>query len=458
MSAVSNEMPIQPTNIGRQFVSCYYNLMNKSPENLSKLYAEDAHFCHDAVGPEQQTISVTGKKAIHDVMLNRVNSVCHTCTRVTTVDTIKTIEDGLIVQLIGDISFNNSHFRSFSQTFFLVQSTPFKYFVQNDIFRFNECVEDSASEYPESILTEDQNSGYDIENTSFDAYEQIDKEDMTEQMANDDELNECPEIEKSIIDLQSLNLKNVLLEPRVITKENIMKRVPTPENGSKADVNDESAKSQNQLFQDKCILTIGNVINPNIEFDDEVFMAPTEEKDYAQINDDGMDNKEPMYREKKKSNNTRKRKDKKRLPRVQKAEKEDTLANEYPIRTDSPERQENLATIEPIKSWANETDASPKCEIESTNRINPSKETIQEGTSPPAASKAPCTFADLVKKEKTGQKDEWQDDWKNEPKSDRRSSDTFSRSSKSRSSMNRRGRQEKQVSPRGKPFIQSHMD
>lgn len=441
-------MPIQPKNIGRQFVHCYYSLMNKSPENLFKLYTEDAQFCHDAVGLEQQTISATGKKAILEVILERLNNVRHTSTRVTTVDTTKTIEDGLIVQLLGEISFNNSEFRPFSQSFFLAQQTPFKYFVQNDIFRFNEYEPDTASLYPESIMTEDQTSGCDIENTSFDAYEQIDEEEMIEPIANDDKLEECPEMKKSIIELQSYNLKNVLLEPRAISKENIMKRVPTPEHGSQADVNDEMAKNQNQLFQDKCILTIGNVINPNIEFDDDVSTAPTDDRDNAQINDEQMDRKEAMHREKKKAHNARKRKEKKRLSRAQKAENEDALANESSIQTDSPERQANLATIEPIKSWASETEASPKCEVESANNTKPSKETAQETTSPPLASK-PKTFADLVKKEQSGQKDEWQDDWKNES-IDRRSSDTFSRSSKSRSSMNRRGRQEKQVSPKGK--------
>lgn len=443
------DMPIQPTNIGRQFVSCYYNLMNKSPESLFKLYTEDAQFFHDAAVPEQQTISVTGKMAIHDVILERINSVRHTCTRVTTVDTSKTLEDGLIVQLIGEISFNDSEFRSFSQSFLLVQQTPFKYFVQNDIFRFNECEQDTDSQYPESMLPEDQNSGYNVENTSFDAYEQIDEEEMIKQMANNDELEGCPELEKSVFDLQSYHLKNVLLEPRSITKKNIMKRIPTPENGSTTDVTDESTKNHNQLFQDKCILTIGNVINPNIEFEDDVSTAPTEETDDAQINDYEMDKKDAMYREKKKANNARKRREKKRLSRVQKAEKADASANESQIQMDSPERWANLAAIEPIKSWASETEASPRFEVESANKTKPSK----EATSPSIPSK-PKTFADLVKKEQPGQKDEWQDDWKNESV-DRRSSDTFSRSSKSRSSMNRRGCQDKKVSPQGKSLFQS---
>lgn len=447
-------MPIQPTNIGRQFVSCYYNLMNKSPENLFKLYAENAEFCHDAVDPKDQTISVIGKKAILNVMLERINSVRHTCTRVTTVDTTKTLEDGLIVQLLGEISFNNLEFRSFSQSFFLVQETPFKYLVQNDIFRFNECQSDTISQYPESLFPNGQYNACDVETTSFDAYEQIDQEEIIEQLGNDDDgLEKCPELEKSIIDLQSYHLKNVLLEPRAITKENIMKRVPTPENESKADVNDDSAKNHNQLFQDKCILTIGNVVNPNIEFDDDVSTAPTEELNDVRINDDETDKKEvAMYREKKLANNARKRKEKKRLSRIQKAEKDDSLANESPIETISPECKANLVTIEPIESWANETEESPKCAVESANKNKPCKETNQQAATSLSIASKPQTFADLVKKEQPGQKEEWQDDWKNEPV-DRRLSDTFSRSSKSRSSMNRRGRQEKPMHPRGKPFF-----
>lgn len=451
---MSNGMPVQPRAIGRQFVSCYYNIMNKSPDNLHCLYTESANFCHDNVDPaDRETITVTGKSNIRDVMIKRMKQFRHTCTRVNTVDTYKTLEDGLIVQLLGEVSFNDDDFRSFSQTFLLVPKNPFKYFVQNDIFRFNELPQSTASQCSDaaqcqSIHLDEECYDRDVENTSFDAVEQIDdiESDTAEAVMNGDYdyPTEQNDMEKSIMDMQSMNLKNVLLETRAITKEIIMKRVPTPptvehvanESEEKPD-NEMISEQQNQLFRDKCILTIGNVINPNIEFDD---VNPGETATEETIDASEIEGKldETVLRDKKKGN-FRKRKEKKRLSRIQRSEKAMESPNDSPTET---------STVIDVKiSWASEVGDSSdenrgECEKVST------KSNEQRTFTPPLAPPKPKTFADLVKKE--SQSEEWQDDWKNEA-TDRRSSDAFTRSSKLRSSVpQRRGRQENRVSPNGK--------
>lgn len=458
-----NGMPAQPRAIGRRFVSVYYEIMNKSPENLHCFYTADANFCHDNIDPmAAETISVNGKMAIRNVMLNRKNAEFkHTCTRVDTVDTYQTLEDSLIVQLMGQISFNNAEFRPFSQSFILVAETPFKYYVQNDIFRFNEpplrggslCTDTASNRSTVSQSTLSQSNitydSGDIDNTSFDVVEPIDYEEDDElieqcviEMNRETTHVQVEHLEHSIMEIQSMNLKNVL-------------RVPTPPTANEKDQRLDTQpeiEAVSEILKDKCIVTIGNVISPGIEADNSSATEATESAEMAEVAsvkvseaeiDIKFDEKKALQREKKK-NNTRKRREKKRLRDLEKANEAASSIDE----STPPNDEIELKTTQASDTNESSDEIRPQVSTE-TQEVEPEQNPWKTNET---ASK-PKTFADLVKKEKSehGQ-DKWQDDWKNQT-NERRASETFNRSSKLRTSLpQRRSRQDKQISPKGKLF------
>ena len=52
------------------------------------------------------------------------------------VDSHKTLADGVVVQVSGELSNNGQPMRRFVQTFVLAPQSPKKYYVHNDIFRY----------------------------------------------------------------------------------------------------------------------------------------------------------------------------------------------------------------------------------------------------------------------------------------------------------------------------------
>lgn len=284
-------MPTSPTTVGREFVRRYYIIMNQSPENLHCFFSEDASFVHDDIdSTERQTITADGKMGIRDVMLARTRKYKHTATKVTTVDTVETLHDGLIIQVNGEISYNEQPLRPFSQTIILVRTSPFQFYVQNDIFRFcdmdfdvdnigSDTVSDQTkppaedwgtqceeyiepSEAQSNSTQTEPRAGISRNDTDRDAQRNEVKLDTSDSGLSSD-------AEKAIMDMQSLNLKSILQEPRTNTKNAAMKSAPAPpetEPPTEAEVQTGDDGNRSQLFRDSCILTVGKVINPTIEF------------------------------------------------------------------------------------------------------------------------------------------------------------------------------------------------
>lgn len=288
-------MPTPPDRVGREFVRQYFTIMNKSPENLHCFYTNEASFLHDDIDPyERRTILAEGKMAIRDAMVERSAHIQHTSTKIHLVDTNETLDNGILVQINGEISFNEQPMRPFSQTFILVPKSPFQYFVQNDMFRFTDfeferlvlqhhsiSIQTDSTEEDWGTQCEEYIEPYDeqVKQTRVNAaHGETDRTELENEVKLDtSDSGLSSDAEKAIMDIQSLNLKSILQEPRSLTKEAVMKRGPTPpsviegESTSNANVipsaNDMSEHCE-KLFRDSCILTIGNVINPNIEFDD----------------------------------------------------------------------------------------------------------------------------------------------------------------------------------------------
>ena len=55
-------------------------------------------------------------------------------------DSQATVEDSVVVQVTGELSNNGEPMRRFMQTFVLVPQTPKKFYVHNDIFRYQDEV------------------------------------------------------------------------------------------------------------------------------------------------------------------------------------------------------------------------------------------------------------------------------------------------------------------------------
>lgn len=292
--------PTPPDRVGREFVLKYYTIMNRSPENLHCFYTDTASFTHDDIDPMQRrTVTANCKKEINEVMLERIKTYQHTKTKVSTVDSIDTLGDGVMVQVNGEISFNEQPMRPFSQTIILFRKTPFHYYVQNDIFRFCDFVEelepekcDNIAEMPPKDMPEDWGSQCE-EFESEPRAESTQRETRRGNRRNEVKLDTSDsglssDTEKVIMDIQSINLKNILQEPRQITKESVMKRGPTPTGSSEIEApagetetgDNDISDNHTQSFRDSCILMINNVVNPNIEFDeakrDEALASETE--------------------------------------------------------------------------------------------------------------------------------------------------------------------------------------
>ena len=63
---------------------------------------------------------------------------CHA--KIRQVDSLETLERGVVVQVLGELSNNGEPMRRFFQTFVLAPRSPTNYYVRNDIFRYQDEV------------------------------------------------------------------------------------------------------------------------------------------------------------------------------------------------------------------------------------------------------------------------------------------------------------------------------
>lgn len=88
---------------------------------------------------------IIGQKNIHDRIQQLGFRDCHA--KISYVDAQATLGDGVVVQVSGELSNDGHPMRRFTQTFVLACQSPKKYYVHNDIFRYQD------------VLNEDDESG-----------------------------------------------------------------------------------------------------------------------------------------------------------------------------------------------------------------------------------------------------------------------------------------------------------
>lgn len=137
MDATQPQQP-SPQSVGREFVRQYYTLLNKAPNHLHRFYNNNSSFIHG------ESTLVVGQKNIH----NRIQQLnfhdCHA--KISQVDAQATLGNGVVVQVTGELSNDGQPMRRFTQTFVLAAQSPKKYYVHNDIFRYQDMYSDEEAD------------------------------------------------------------------------------------------------------------------------------------------------------------------------------------------------------------------------------------------------------------------------------------------------------------------------
>lgn len=133
------EAPPSPQCVGREFVRQYYTLLNQAPAHLHRFYNNNSSFVHGGLdAPNRETKPVVGQKQIHQKIQQLNFRDCHA--KISQVDSQATLGDGVVVQVTGELSNSGQPMRRFTQTFVLAAQSPRKYYVHNDIFRYQDMI------------------------------------------------------------------------------------------------------------------------------------------------------------------------------------------------------------------------------------------------------------------------------------------------------------------------------
>ncbi|XP_061542621.1 ras GTPase-activating protein-binding protein 1 isoform X1 [Phycodurus eques] len=137
--------------VGREFVRQYYTLLNKAPDYLHRFYGKNSSYVHGGLDTSGKPLeAVYGQSDIHKRVMALSFRDCHT--KIRHVDAHATLNEGVVVQVMGELSNNMQPMRKFMQTFVLAPdgTVTNKFYVHNDVFRYqDEVFADSDSEPPE---------------------------------------------------------------------------------------------------------------------------------------------------------------------------------------------------------------------------------------------------------------------------------------------------------------------
>ncbi|WAQ96871.1 G3BP2-like protein [Mya arenaria] len=128
-----------PQCVGREFVRQYYTLLHEAPLHLHRFYSHNSSFVHGGVEkPGEEQPPVIGQPEIHKKIMCLDFRDCHA--KIRQVDSQATVGNAVVVQVTGELSNNGQPMRRFMQTFVLAPQSPKKYYVHNDIFRYQDEV------------------------------------------------------------------------------------------------------------------------------------------------------------------------------------------------------------------------------------------------------------------------------------------------------------------------------
>lgn len=142
-------------SVGREFVRQYYTMMHQAPKFLHRFYSHDSSFLHDGMtnsnhttttatdnttnnSTSQEQLPAIGQMDINGCIDSLKFRDCHA--RIRQVDSQLSVAGSVVIQVVGELSNGGVPLRRFMQTFVLVPQSPKKYYVHNDIFRYQDEV------------------------------------------------------------------------------------------------------------------------------------------------------------------------------------------------------------------------------------------------------------------------------------------------------------------------------
>lgn len=150
-----------PQQVGREFVRQYYTVLHEAPELLHRFYSSGSMFVHggvDRLGQSEEP--VVGQLEI-DKKIRQLNfKDCHT--KIRQVDSQLTVGSGVVVQVTGELSNNGEAMRRFMQTFVLAPQSPKKFYVHNDIFRYQDEIYQDVSDTESEEAAQQQEAQVDV--------------------------------------------------------------------------------------------------------------------------------------------------------------------------------------------------------------------------------------------------------------------------------------------------------
>lgn len=147
---------IDVRSVGTEFVRLYYTMLNEKPECVHLFFTQNSSYIHggfEKAGEEMPP--VRGQAAIRNMIASFNFNDCRT--KVLQIDCQETVKKAVLVQVSGELSNNGEPMRRFMQSFVLAPQGPKKYYVHNNIFRYqDEVFADSEN------LSFDQCEGFDL--------------------------------------------------------------------------------------------------------------------------------------------------------------------------------------------------------------------------------------------------------------------------------------------------------
>ncbi|XP_028293698.1 ras GTPase-activating protein-binding protein 2-like [Gouania willdenowi] len=132
-----------PLFVAQEFVRQYYSLLNNAPDVL---HGSDSSYVHGGLDTNGNLAEpVNGQAGIHEKMV----SLCECHTKIRHVDAHAMLNNGVVVQVLGELSNSGQPMRKFLQTFVLAPegSDAKKYDIHNNIFCYvDEVFGDSDAE------------------------------------------------------------------------------------------------------------------------------------------------------------------------------------------------------------------------------------------------------------------------------------------------------------------------
>ncbi|CAH1795195.1 unnamed protein product [Owenia fusiformis] len=170
-----------PQCVGREFVRQYYTLLHEAPLHLHRFYSHNSSFVHGGVEkPGEEQPPIMGQGEIHKKIMSLNFRDCHA--KIRQVDSQATVGSAVVVQVTGELSNNGQPMRRFMQTFVLAPQSPKKYYVHNDIFRYQDEVfhdDDPEGEQQEQEVESSQMLNF--EEIGVDSEPEVDQSQMQSQ-------------------------------------------------------------------------------------------------------------------------------------------------------------------------------------------------------------------------------------------------------------------------------------